>query len=108
MASREVKGANPCRGDGCPISVLWMTAGLGCDGESVAMTAATPPSLMPFIDPDPRCNAAADLQRFTYGPLFRHFRKRNFALKFEQEPAWRGQPAPPGDAPNAHREGRRS
>ena len=27
------------------IHVLWMTAGLGCDGESVAMTSATSPSL---------------------------------------------------------------
>ncbi|HET8978729.1 MAG TPA: hydrogenase expression protein HypE [Solirubrobacteraceae bacterium] len=28
-----------------PISVLWMTSGLGCDGDSVALTAATNPSL---------------------------------------------------------------
>jgi hydrogenase small subunit len=27
------------------ISVLWLTSGLGCDGDSVAMTAATSPSL---------------------------------------------------------------
>jgi hydrogenase small subunit len=27
------------------IDVLWITAGLGCDGDSVAMTAATQPSL---------------------------------------------------------------
>jgi len=27
------------------VHVLWMTAGLGCDGESVAMTAATNPSI---------------------------------------------------------------
>jgi hydrogenase small subunit len=27
------------------VSVLWITAGLGCDGESVAITAATQPSL---------------------------------------------------------------
>jgi len=31
--------------DGEPISVLWMTSGLGCDGDSIAMTAATNPSL---------------------------------------------------------------
>jgi hydrogenase small subunit len=27
------------------IDVLWMTAGLGCDGDTIAMTAATQPSL---------------------------------------------------------------
>lgn len=25
------------------LDVLWITAGLGCDGESIAMTAATQP-----------------------------------------------------------------
>ena len=28
-----------------PVNVLWMTSGLGCDGDSVALTAATNPSL---------------------------------------------------------------
>ena len=28
-----------------PVSVLWMTSGLGCDGDSFAITAATNPSL---------------------------------------------------------------
>jgi hydrogenase small subunit len=28
-----------------PVSVLWITSGLGCDGDSIAMTAATNPSL---------------------------------------------------------------
>src|SRR5271155_924122 len=27
------------------ISILWITAGLGCDGDTIAMTAATQPSL---------------------------------------------------------------
>src|ERR1700684_4194337 len=31
--------------DGQPINVLWMTSGLGCDGDSIAMTAARNPSL---------------------------------------------------------------
>ena len=31
------------------IHVLWMTSGLGCDGESVAMTSATNPSLEDII-----------------------------------------------------------
>jgi hydrogenase small subunit len=28
-----------------PINILWLTSGLGCDGESVSLTAATSPSL---------------------------------------------------------------
>ena len=28
-----------------PINVLWLTTGLGCDGDSIAMTSATNPSL---------------------------------------------------------------
>ena len=28
-----------------PINVLWLTSGLGCDGDSVAMTSATSPSI---------------------------------------------------------------
>jgi hydrogenase small subunit len=28
-----------------PVNVLWITSGLGCDGDSIAMTAATNPSL---------------------------------------------------------------
>jgi hydrogenase small subunit len=31
------------------INVLWLTSGLGCDGESVAMTAATSPSLEDLV-----------------------------------------------------------
>jgi hydrogenase small subunit len=31
------------------IDVLWITAGLGCDGDSIAMTAATQPSLEDII-----------------------------------------------------------
>ena len=27
------------------IEVLWITAGLGCDGDTIAMTAATQPSI---------------------------------------------------------------
>ncbi len=32
------------------LPVLWLTAGLGCDGDSVAMTAATQPSLEDLLD----------------------------------------------------------
>jgi hydrogenase small subunit len=33
------------RKDRRPIHVIWMTSGLGCDGDSISMTAATNPSL---------------------------------------------------------------
>jgi len=32
------------------IDILWLTAGLGCDGDSVAMTAATSPSIEDLVD----------------------------------------------------------
>jgi len=31
------------------IDILWMTAGLGCDGDTIAMTAATQPSIEDFV-----------------------------------------------------------
>ena len=37
--------ASPGRTAGDPVRVLWMTSGLGCDGDSIALTAATNPSL---------------------------------------------------------------
>jgi hydrogenase small subunit len=32
------------------IDILWVTAGLGCDGDTIAMTAATQPSLEDLLD----------------------------------------------------------
>ena len=40
------------RGDLAPISeidILWMTAGLGCDGDTIAVTAATQPSIEDLV-----------------------------------------------------------
>ena len=31
------------------IDILWITAGLGCDGETIAMTAATQPSIEDIV-----------------------------------------------------------
>ena len=31
------------------IDVLWITAGLGCDGDTIAMTAATQPSIEDMV-----------------------------------------------------------
>jgi hydrogenase small subunit len=48
-----------------------------------------PDKFMPFMKPDRWGNAAANFQRFTYGPAFRFFRKRNLRLKADDEPTWR-------------------
>ena len=39
----EIRGAIP--NSIAEIDVLWITAGLGCDGDTIAMTAATQPSI---------------------------------------------------------------
>ncbi len=31
------------------IDVLWITAGLGCDGDTIAMTGATQPSIEDIV-----------------------------------------------------------
>ena len=31
------------------IDILWLTAGLGCDGDSISMTAATQPSIEDIV-----------------------------------------------------------
>jgi len=49
MASAEAGPVSDRRGPSI-VHILWMTAGLGCDGESVAMTAATSPSLEELLD----------------------------------------------------------
>ncbi len=71
----------------------WMNGIGGCPNVGGLCMACTMPSFpdayMPFMDPDPWGNTAADVQRFTYGPIFRYFRKRNLKQKYEAEPEWR-------------------
>ena len=31
------------------LDILWITAGLGCDGDTIAMTAATQPSIEDIV-----------------------------------------------------------
>ena len=45
VTPRSDAGVTPGEVQGQPVNVLWMTSGLGCDGDSIAMTAATNPSL---------------------------------------------------------------
>jgi hydrogenase small subunit len=85
----------------------WVNGVGGCPNVGGICIGCTmpgfPDKFMPFMEPDPWGSAAADIQRFTYGPLFRHFRKRNLMLKFEREPTWRGD----GAQQRAHDEKRR-
>ena len=71
----------------------WVNGMGGCPnvgGICIACTMpAFPDKYTPFMDADPWGNAAANFQRFTYGPLFRYFRRRNLNHKFDREPKWR-------------------
>jgi hydrogenase small subunit len=71
----------------------WVNGIGGCPnvgGICIACTMpAFPDQYTPFMEPDRWGNAAANFQRFTYGPVFRYFRKRNLREKFEREPSWR-------------------
>jgi hydrogenase small subunit len=85
-----------CKGPAAKCNVPqrgWINGVGGCPNVGGICIGCTmpgfPDKFMPFMKPDPWGNAAANVQRFTYGPLFRHFRKRNLMLKFEREPDWR-------------------
>lgn len=71
----------------------WVDGVGGCPnvgGICIACTMpAFPDKYTPFMEPDPWGNAAANFQRFSYGPMFRYFRRRNLKQKFEREPKWR-------------------
>ncbi len=71
----------------------WVDGYGGCPNVGGICMACTMPGFpdkyMPFMDPDPWGNAGANFQRFTYGPVFRYFRKRNLEQKFDKEPEWR-------------------
>ena len=47
MAKASVSDASQIQPE--EIHVLWLTAGLGCDGDTVAMTAATQPSIEDIV-----------------------------------------------------------
>lgn len=65
----------------------------GCPNVGGICIACTMPSFpdpyMPFMEADRRGNAAANFQRFSYGPVFRYFRSRNLLKRYEREPDWR-------------------
>jgi hydrogenase small subunit len=71
----------------------WVNGIGGCPNVGGICMACTMPGFpdkyMPFMDPDPWGNAAATFQKFSYGPIFRYFRKRNLEKKYDHEPEWR-------------------
>jgi hydrogenase small subunit len=71
----------------------WINGVGGCPNVGGICIGCTMPGFpdryTPFMDPDPWGNAAANFQRFTYGPMFRYFRRRNLEKRFDQEPEWR-------------------
>jgi hydrogenase small subunit len=71
----------------------WVNGVGGCPNAGGICIACTMPGFpdkyMPLMEADAWGDMAANFQRFTYGPLFRYFRKRNLSKKYEFEPTWR-------------------
>ena len=59
MADAETRrGTQPVIAE---IDVLWITAGLGCDGDTIAMTAATQPSIEDIVNGRPSLDSQSQL-----------------------------------------------
>jgi len=71
----------------------WVNGVGGCPNVGGICMACTMPGFpdkyMPFMDPDVWGSRAADLERFSYGPIFKFFRERNIKTKYDVEPEWR-------------------
>jgi hydrogenase small subunit len=71
----------------------WVGGIGGCPNVGGICIACTmpgfPDKFMPMMESDRWGNTAANVQRFTYGPILRYFRQRNLAKHFELEPEWR-------------------
>ena len=71
----------------------WVNGMGGCPNVGGICMACTmpgfPDKFMPFMDEDTYGAIAARTTQFTYGPIFRYFRKRNIEHKFDKEPEWR-------------------
>jgi hydrogenase small subunit len=78
----------------CNVPIRGWSAGIGgCPNVGGICIGCTMPGFpdrfMPFMAPDSWGNAAANFQRFTYGPIFRYFRGRNLSNHYDREPEWR-------------------
>ena len=71
----------------------WVDGYGGCPNVGGICMACTMPGFpdkyMPFMDEDSYGRAAANLARFSYGPVLRYFRNRNIKKKYDIEPEWR-------------------
>lgn len=84
------------------IDILWLTAGLGCDGDTIAMTGATQPSIedivtgaLPWI---PKVNF--------YNPFLAYENGDEFVRPFRE--AYEGKSGRPGSAQGRPHEASRS
>jgi hydrogenase small subunit len=76
-------GAGHARVERQIVSVLWLTSGLGCDGESVAMTSATSPSLEDLLR-----GVLPGMPRIViYNPLLSYESGEEFVHSFERAAA---------------------
>jgi hydrogenase small subunit len=71
----------------------WVNGVGGCPNVGGICIGCTMPGFpdkyMVFMEPDSWGNAAANVQRLTYGPIFSYFRERNLDRHFDSEPEWR-------------------
>jgi hydrogenase small subunit len=70
------------------IDILWITAGLGCDGDSIAMTAAANPSIEALV-----LDGISGLPKVTFhNPVLSYANGDDFLQPFEQAPEGKGNP----------------
>ena len=71
----------------------WQSGVGGCPNVGGICMACTMPGFpdkyMPFMDEDTWGSAAANIMKFTYGPIVRRMRHRHIRNQFDKEPAWR-------------------
>jgi hydrogenase small subunit len=71
----------------------WVNGIGGCPNVGGICMACTMPGFpdkyMPFMDEDEWGRVAANVTKFTYGPLVKVLRHRNMKKKYDVEPEWR-------------------
>jgi len=71
-----------------PVSILWLTTGLGCDGDSIAMTSATNPSVEDLL-----CGCLPGMPPvILHNPVFAFENGEEFVRAFEDAAAGRLDP----------------
>ena len=71
----------------------WVNGIGGCPNVGGICMACTMPGFpdkyMPFMDEDKWGAAAANFEKYAFGPMVRYFRHRNITKKYDVEPTWR-------------------